>query len=58
MAWQMPGPDAPAREDACRMRCQAAVIEAMSELYDELGMRAQRWGEFADKVSKRYGTRL
>ncbi|GAB3909096.1 hypothetical protein GCM10029964_110100 [Kibdelosporangium lantanae] len=39
-----------AREEACQLRCQAAVIEAMSTLYDELGLRAQRWGEFAERI--------
>jgi hypothetical protein len=41
-----------AREDACRLRCQAAVIEALSTQYDELGLQAQRWGEFAEKMTK------
>jgi hypothetical protein len=42
-----------AREAACQLRCQAAVIEAMSALYDELGLTARRWGEFAERMSKR-----
>jgi hypothetical protein len=41
-----------AREDACQLRCDAAVIEAMSALYDELGLQAQRWGEFAERLGK------
>jgi hypothetical protein len=41
---------AQAREAATQLRCQAAVIEAMSALYDELGLRAQRWGEFAERM--------
>jgi hypothetical protein len=41
---------AEAREAACQLRCQAAVIEAMSALYDELGLQAQRWGEFAERL--------
>jgi hypothetical protein len=40
-----------AREAACQLRCQAAVIEAMSTLYDELGLQAQRWGEFAERMT-------
>ena len=44
---------AQAREDACQLRCQAAVVEAMSALYEELGLQAQRWGEFAERLGKR-----
>jgi hypothetical protein len=43
---------AEAREAACQMRCQAAVIEALSAAYDELGLQAQRWGEFAEKLRR------
>jgi hypothetical protein len=31
---------AKAWEAACQLRCQAAVIEAMTALYDELGLEA------------------
>jgi hypothetical protein len=41
---------AEAREAACQLRCQAAVIEALSAAYDELGLQARRWGEFAEKL--------
>lgn len=41
---------AAAREASCQMRCQAAVIEALSAAYDELGLKAQFWGEFAEKL--------
>lgn len=41
-----------AREEACRLQCQAAVIEAMSALYDQLGLRAQYWGEFAERMRR------
>lgn len=43
-----------AREDACRLRCEAAVIEAMSTLYDELGLQAERWGAFAQELNEHY----
>jgi hypothetical protein len=44
------GSAAVAREEAVQLRCQAAVIEAMAALYDELGLQAQQWGEFAAKM--------
>ncbi|MFD1044155.1 hypothetical protein ACFQ1S_00370 [Kibdelosporangium lantanae] len=39
-----------AREVACQLRCQAAVIESMAILYEELGLKAQCWGEFAARM--------
>jgi hypothetical protein len=44
------GAAAEAREAACQLRCQAAVVEAISALYEELGLQAQRWGEFAERM--------
>jgi hypothetical protein len=44
------GTAAVAREEAVQLRCQAAVIEAMAALYDELGLQAQQWGEFAARL--------
>lgn len=44
------GAAAVAREEAVQLRCQAAVIEAMAALYDELGLHAQQWGEFAARL--------
>jgi hypothetical protein len=44
------GAAAVAREEAVQLRCQAAVIEAMAALYDELGLQAQQWGEFAARL--------
>jgi hypothetical protein len=46
------GAAAVAREEAVQLRCQAAVIEAMAALYDELGLQAQRWGEFAARLRR------
>jgi hypothetical protein len=46
------GGAAVAREEACQLRCSAAVIEAMSALYVELGLEAQRWGEFAERMAR------
>lgn len=39
-----------AREAACQLRCQAAVIESMAILYEELGLKARYWGEFAARM--------
>lgn len=39
-----------AREEAVQLRCQAAVIEQLTELHDELGMTAQLWGELAARL--------
>jgi hypothetical protein len=46
------GAAAVAREEAVQLRCQAAVIEAMAALYDELGLQAQQWGEFAARLRR------
>jgi hypothetical protein len=43
---------AEAREVACQLRCQAAVVEALSAAYDELGLKARLWGEFAEKLRR------
>jgi hypothetical protein len=42
-----------AREEAVQLRCQAAVIEALSALHDELGLQAHMWGELAKRLNKR-----
>jgi hypothetical protein len=39
-----------AREVSCQLRCQAAVIESMAVLYEELGLKARYWGEFAARM--------
>jgi hypothetical protein len=41
-----------AREEAVQLQCQAAVIEAMAALYDELGLQAQQWNEFATRLRR------
>jgi hypothetical protein len=46
-----------AREAACQLRCQAVVIESMAILYEELGLKARYWAEFAERLNTRYGTR-
>ncbi|MCE7011510.1 hypothetical protein LWC34_53165 [Kibdelosporangium philippinense] len=42
-----------AREEAVRLRCHAAVVEQLSELYDELGSQAQMWSTFAKGLWER-----
>lgn len=39
-----------AREEAVQLRCQAAAIEELAELHDELGLQAQLWGEFEARL--------
>jgi hypothetical protein len=41
-----------AREEAVQLRCQAAVVEELAELHDELGLQAQLWGEFAARLQE------
>jgi hypothetical protein len=40
------------REDACQLRCQAAVIEAIAALFDELGLMANQWGAVAEHMRR------
>ncbi|MCE7008270.1 hypothetical protein LWC34_36465 [Kibdelosporangium philippinense] len=37
-------------EEAVLLRCHAAVVEQLSELYDELSSRVQMWDTFAKSL--------
>jgi hypothetical protein len=45
-----PGKAVEARDIAHRLRCQAARIEDLSALYEQLGRQARFWEEFEGKL--------